>query len=279
MAEQDNPGRVSFGAIARSLSIGLRDFRMRTAFATRPDWFRWTLLRFLNSRYGRAFGRYQTSVPVRFRGHRSPMHLRPGSSDFKVAEEIFLESEYGMLQALDLPDAPTIVDLGSNIGCFLSFADERWRDARFIAVEPEKENLRLLRENTELLLKENKLKIVEGCVGGKKGKTTLDLSGGAWSVQMTGRSGSDEVEIFTMPELFETSGLSSIQLLKCDIEGAERDVFRDCASWINKVHALVIELHAPYALADLEADLNRNGSTLKRHPAGRAHKATYLFVS
>ncbi len=57
--------------------------------------------------------------------------------------------------------------------------------------------------------------------------------------------------------LFSTSSLKGIQagnpptidLLKCDIEGAEQEVFADCASWLHRVRNLVIELHEPY-LAD-----------------------------
>ena len=38
-------------------------------------------------------------------------------------------------------------------------------------------------------------------------------------------------------------GIDHIDLLKIDIEGAEREIFRDPSSWIGKVDALIVELH------------------------------------
>ena len=51
-----------------------------------------------------------------------------------------------------------------------------------------------------------------------------------------------------------------IDLLKCDIEGAERELFEDCRSWIAQVNAIVIELHPPYTLTDLLVALKRGGA-------------------
>lgn len=38
------------------------------------------------------------------------------------------------------------------------------------------------------------------------------------------------------------AGIDSINLLKMDIEGAEKEIFK-CCPWINKVNVLAIELH------------------------------------
>jgi hypothetical protein len=38
-------------------------------------------------------------------------------------------------------------------------------------------------------------------------------------------------------------GLEHIDLLKIDIEGAEKEVFRDASAWIDNVRMLVVELH------------------------------------
>jgi hypothetical protein len=45
-----------------------------------------------------------------------------------------------------------------------------------------------------------------------------------------------------MDTLMKETGLSTIDLLKIDIEGAEKDVFQDCA-WIKNVRVIAIELH------------------------------------
>ena len=65
----------------------------------------------------------------------------------------------------------------------------------------------------------------------------------------------DAVEVMTMPQVLESTEVeSSIDLLKCDIEGAESQVLADCAGWIGRVRNLVIELHAPYTREAFLAD-------------------------
>ena len=46
----------------------------------------------------------------------------------------------------------------------------------------------------------------------------------------------------TMHTLMAEMNLDSIDLLKVDIEGAEKEVFEDC-DWMQRVDCLIIELH------------------------------------
>jgi hypothetical protein len=46
-----------------------------------------------------------------------------------------------------------------------------------------------------------------------------------------------------MPVLMEKHRIGAIDLLKCDIEGGEQELFSDCGNWIGSVRAMVIELH------------------------------------
>jgi hypothetical protein len=49
----------------------------------------------------------------------------------------------------------------------------------------------------------------------------------------------------TVDTIMKEQGIDHIDILKIDIEGAEREVFRDPSSWIGKVDALIVELHEP----------------------------------
>jgi len=46
-----------------------------------------------------------------------------------------------------------------------------------------------------------------------------------------------------IPALLEIIGEDYVDLLKLDIEGAEREVFRHSKSWIERVGTIVLELH------------------------------------
>jgi hypothetical protein len=47
----------------------------------------------------------------------------------------------------------------------------------------------------------------------------------------------------TVDTIMREHGIDHIDVLKVDIEGAEREVFRDPSSWIDKVDTLIVELH------------------------------------
>lgn len=51
------------------------------------------------------------------------------------------------------------------------------------------------------------------------------------------------VAAITVDRLMDEYALARINILKIDIEGAEIEVFSNTASWIDKVDAIVIELH------------------------------------
>jgi hypothetical protein len=46
----------------------------------------------------------------------------------------------------------------------------------------------------------------------------------------------------TVPGLMQQFGLETIDVLKIDVEGAEREIFAAC-DWMDKVRFLAIELH------------------------------------
>lgn len=50
----------------------------------------------------------------------------------------------------------------------------------------------------------------------------------------------------TIPEILQLESIHHIDILKMDIEGAEKEIFETNASWLNKVNILIIELHDHY---------------------------------
>ena len=51
----------------------------------------------------------------------------------------------------------------------------------------------------------------------------------------------------TLPDILTAAGVvGPVDLLKCDIEGSERELFADPERWIGRVKHVLIELHLPY---------------------------------
>lgn len=185
--------------------------------------------------------------------------LRSHTTDISVLSELVVSDTYRPL--LDVVDGPieSIVDLGANTGLAARWFANQFPGARLVCVEPEPGNAATLRANLQPLVGAI---AIEACVGGHRRRVALDTSGGEFAVTMkdTDDQESKLTDVITMHDVLEQSGLETIDLLKCDIEGAEQELFADCRSWIGRVGTIVIECHGDYGVDDLISDLAANGA-------------------
>jgi FkbM family methyltransferase len=195
------------------------------------------------------------------KGVPQPFALRLGSSDWQVLNEIYLRGEYEELLKCDLGKPRWIVDLGSNIGLTLRLWRRHYPEARILAVEPDPDNVRILRMNAPESGTE-KIIVAEACVLGHVRPVQLQQGAGEWgySVQDVAVDSPGKIAAFTMPELLQRHCSDAmIDLLKCDIEGAEAELFRNCGSWLQRVRFALVELHGSYRLKDFERDTRESG--------------------
>lgn len=202
---------------------------------------------------------------MRAKGLRRPVFIRLGTSDLWVFQEIFLDGEYDAVKNAGLANVKTVVDLGSNIGLSIRYWRMLYPSAKIVGVEPDAENMLVCERNAKAA-EGPETTLVQACVAGSRRKVALDRSAPAWAFKIQdapagpAAASSDEIDALTMPEILERAGMTGdIDLLKCDIEGAEAEVLADCAAWIPRVRTLIIELHTPYMQEHLMRDLERNG--------------------
>lgn len=176
-------------------------------------------------------------MPVKF-------SLRPNTSDIPNFYQIFIGNEYD----LNLPFEPkSIIDGGANIGLATIYLKSKFPDAKVICVEPDEDNFQALTNNVKDL---KDITLLKG--GLWHTKTELSISdkydSGKWGMIVEeakgGNSNETLTETFTIDEIMKTAGLQQIDLLKLDIETAERELFsKSYQSWLPKTKAIVIELH------------------------------------
>jgi len=190
-----------------------------------------------------------------------PVYLRVANSDFLVLGEIFDRDEYAQIKNWDLPKDARVVDLGANIGLASVYFASFLPDAHVVAVEPDEENCRLIKKNCRRLLKDGRLHVLRGFIAAKDGTAGIDRNVRAWAFHKvdTIDPKHEAVPCISMQHLLETSGFDRIDLLKCDIEGSERELIQDCTPWIGCVKHLIVETHKPYLVADLYDDLRSAG--------------------
>ena len=214
-----------------------------------------------DARSPRAAALMSTPLTLSLRALRDPVYLRLCNSDFAVFEEIFDRDEYTAIKQWSLPANARIVDLGANIGLASVYFSALMPDASVVAVEPDEDNCRLLRKNCKWLLDNNRLKVFRAFIAAHDGTAGIDRGHSSWAFQKvdTIDATHEAVPCVSMDHLLTDSRFDLIDLLKCDIEGSERELFANCAPWIGRVSHLVCETHRPYLNSDLYNDLRAAG--------------------
>lgn len=205
------------------------------------------------------------AIPLRVRGYSFPLYCRPGTTDLMVLLELFQLGEYQHAKQLVREPVRTILDLGGNVGYSVAYFRSLWPDAEFSVVEPSADNLAMIRRNHADLLDPKRLTLTEGFIGGHRRRVAIDSSAGGSNELRLGaedQASSDSVEVWTIPDVLAKTGWKQIDLLKCDIEGSEKELFENCKDWIGCVRNLVVELHTPLDQVWLSERLKANGSTL-----------------
>lgn len=159
-------------------------------------------------------------------------------------------------------DENVIVDVGANIGAFSIYAASRAARARVVALEPHPTNYAALCVNIDLNELQDRVQsyalalsdIVEHrCLDDfRPGPAHQLLPRGAWDGIC--------VECVTLEKLIETQGLSQIDLLKLDIEGAEHEVLLTTSrEALSRVRRIAMEYHAAGPKHTLFSFLERSG--------------------
>ena len=177
------------------------------------------------------------SIPTKF-------FFRPINEDVALINSIFGSQEY--LLPINNFHPKLILDCGGNIGCAAVYFANTYPAAQIYSVEPEKNNFSLLQYNTFLYKNIHAINSAlwdkATFVGVEKDDSFNELG---FNVFETTADNPDALRTITVSKLLAASGFDEIDLLKIDIEGAEREIFAasDVDEWLPKVKVLTIELH------------------------------------
>lgn len=176
---------------------------------------------------------------------QAPVMLRAGGSDIEVFKKIFIDREY----RLPFDARPgTILDLGANTGLATLFFRTQFPEAQIVAVEPDPANFAMMQRHLGAL---PGVELIQAAVWSHDGEISLTDPGiGSWAMRVEEPSqapGSQcQVVALSMPSLLKHFPQGRVDLLKMDVEGAEKEVFESCDAWIENIDAIVIELHDRY---------------------------------
>lgn len=188
-------------------------------------------------RFALAYRLRKSGTHIKLHKNKHAITLRARSSDIHVYEDTFLWKHYD----LPYPDGPTtIIDAGAHIGlASIDFA-RRFPEATIIALEPHPENFALLQANTH---SHANIHPINAALWPTEGSLEItNPEAGTWSFQCHANQNGD-IKALTIPSLLAQFQIDSLDLLKIDIEGAEKELFAANYEWLKHVTSIIVELH------------------------------------
>jgi FkbM family methyltransferase len=177
-------------------------------------------------------------------GYAHDIGLRGRTSDPELFYNIFCVGGYPVVK---MPNILTIVDAGANAGYFSVFAAHHYPGACIISIEPEESNFSLLSSNIRLYPGVIPLR---AALWDEEGVVSIDdPSAEKWCFKCTSFITSENkaekgIQAITVKSIMRDFKLASIDLLKMDIEGGEKQVFNAAdSSWLKLIRVLICELH------------------------------------
>ena len=199
----------------------------------------------------------KTDAPVKLTNLKHPVYFRgkTDTTDFFIFEQVFLDNQYD----IKVPFEPKVIlDLGANVGYASILFANRYPDSKIFAVEPDTGNYETAKKN---LAAYPNITLIKGAVWHTSENINLIDDGfGEAAYMVKPGEGKNMVKGYTIREIMQMMGVNNIDLLKMDIEGAEKEIFENEAeTWIPVTKLIIVETHDRYKKGSSNAVFNTIG--------------------
>lgn len=171
----------------------------------------------------------------------APVWARYGTTDLGMFRQVLVDEGYFFEPSAQ---PKLIIDAGANVGYASVYFANRFPAAAIIAIEPDTDNFHLLLRNTAAYPKVRCLRAGLWSKDCFLKISNPDASACAFRVEET-MNPENAIPAVTLTTLLESSGFDRIDILKLDIEGAEKELFsaHNSAAWVDRTDLIMIELH------------------------------------
>jgi FkbM family methyltransferase len=168
-----------------------------------------------------------------------PLYFRAGSSDLANFDQIFGLDELSV--PLRQPPA-RVLDLGAYVGYAAVYLAHRFPRAEIVCVEPSPSNFNVLTLNTSAYPRIRRLNAAVWSASTELAVGGFEL--GDWGTHFTAGGGGRATPGWTVDDILRRFAWERADLIKCDIEGGEREVFADRhARWHQEAQCVTVETH------------------------------------
>jgi FkbM family methyltransferase len=211
-------------------------------------------------------------MQVRIQGLQHPLYVRPGTPDAVEIVHSGIREAYGMY----LPEGEVkfVVDAGAYIGDTTAWYLSKFPQSRVVALEPTPETFAQLQANCTPY--GDRVRMINGALWIHDGELDLVLDPKTPTGISVAEHKSGEGKMcsaFSLNTILEQSGAAEIDILKLDIEGAERELFSvNPDPWLSRTRYIAIEIHSPEAYTAVHAATQRHGFIRRRY------RELYIFL-
>jgi FkbM family methyltransferase len=171
---------------------------------------------------------------------------RPGTTDWTTLLGVFEHGYHMPPVALKSPTC--IVDLGLNVGFTASHFAQIYPAARVIGVEMDEKNFKCAVANTAPW--KDRLTLFNAAIWSSDGELAYEANcrEDSYHVSTAGAGASQtalkKVKSISMQTLLKTCGVNSVDFVKMDVEGAEKELLlTGSLDWLKCVKSIKIEIH------------------------------------
>jgi FkbM family methyltransferase len=177
------------------------------------------------------------------------LRLRKGTSDVDTLYQIGVRKEIRMPLRFA---APRIIDAGANIGLSIREFLQQYPRATVAGIEPAGDNFAILERNVEEF---SGVRLFKAGLWYRSERLHIENPDAQpWGYRMTTENAvGTEVPGMTVDQVLNHMGWDRCDILKLDIEGAEREVLNHSEAWLNRVDCILVETHDRYRVGCTDA--------------------------
>ena len=169
------------------------------------------------------------------------VYFRKKTKDRETFKEIFNKNIYN----IKIPIIPSlIIDAGSNTGFASLFFKLKYPKSKIIILEIESDNVRMIKKNLKNFTDTD---IIQKGLYNKKAFFKIEdpyHATNSFVIKEVSATESYDIESITIDEILLSKNADTIDILKIDIEGAEKELFKEnYQNWLPKVKIIMIETH------------------------------------
>jgi FkbM family methyltransferase len=188
--------------------------------------------------------------------YQQVIYLRETVSDHSIFWQCIVQCQYNLFsfpqsnrlmstyqESVDKGNVPLIIDCGGNIGLSALYLAKLFPEANIYVIEPDAENFKMLKMNTEGF--GDRIVALRGGIWNESDNLRIvnpQSGSAAFRVEPTTENTKEAFRTYTINEICALAGVNEPLIVKIDIEGAQKSLFKSNTDWVFNTHLIMLEL-------------------------------------